>query len=619
MARWKWASAGVAAVALSASFVAAQDAPESLLPPGFDDPAPAPPPSPTPASPATPVPPQSGQSTAQASPDAPAFQALPNTGDPLNDLAQFDFSSIPTLDELEQLSPDELDDLLGLSPSYDIPPAARRAMTRVGVISSQEGGFPSGSLAKQPSSLVEAALRGLERPIVSRWGHILLRRALASRLEAPAGMSPVEFAELRAKALNKMGEYRAARALLQDIDTGNWDSSLVDAGLEAYIATTDLIGACPIVRLRASARDDAQWRMLGAICNSYAGEAVLGGRQLDRALRDEIAPEIDILLAQRLAGAAGRGRRAVDVEWDGVNEINPWRFAIANAVGEEIPESLRSEVEPYYERIWASTPTLSLQQRAIGADRAAREGIFSARAIVDLYSQIYADENISGPSADRATLLREAYVGASASERVSALQSIWENEDSPDYGRYVMTAFAAARVPASPDLADQAPALLASMLAAGLDRDAATWAQIVEPGSAGWALVALARQGEGRMEPREAIDGFIDEDGSANKRRSALLLAGLAGLDRISANDLSDFTTRTGADLTRESRWSRAISQAADVNNATLVALLAGLGMQGEGWDRMTPRHLYHIVSALRRVGLNAEARMIAAEAMARG
>lgn len=619
MARWKWASAGVAAVALSASFVAAQDAPESLLPPGFDDPAPAPPPSPTPASPATPVPPQSGQSTAQASPDAPAFQALPNTGDPLNDLAQFDFSSIPTLEELEQLSPDELDDLLGLSPSYDIPPAARRAMTRVGVISSQEGGFPSGSLAKQPSSLVEAALRGLERPIVSRWGHILLRRALASRLEAPAGMSPVEFAGLRAKALNKMGEYRAARALLQDIDTGNWDSSLVDAGLEAYIATTDLIGACPIVRLRASARDDAQWRMLGAICNSYAGEAVLGGRQLDRALRDEIAPEIDILLAQRLAGAAGRGRRAVDVEWNGVNEINPWRFAIANAVGEEIPESLRSEVEPYYERIWASTPTLSLQQRAIGADRAAREGIFSARAIVDLYSQIYADENISGPSADRATLLREAYVGASASERVSALQSIWENEDSPDYGRYVMTAFAAARVPASPDLADQAPALLASMLAAGLDRDAATWAQIVEPGSAGWALLVLARQGEGRMEPREAIDGFIDEDGSANKRRSALLLAGLAGLDRISANDLSDFTRRTGADLTRESRWSRAINQAADVNNATLVALLAGLGMQGEGWDRMTPRHLYHIVSALRRVGLNAEARMIAAEAMARG
>ena len=46
--------------------------------------------------------------------------------------------------------------------------------------------------------------------------------------------------------------------------------------------------------------------------------------------------------------------------------------------------------------------------------------------------------------------------------------------------------------------------------------------------------------------------------------------------------------------------------------------MLAGLGMQGASWDRMTARHLYHIVSALRRVGLNAEARMIAAEAVAR-
>jgi len=43
------------------------------------------------------------------------------------------------------------------------------------------------------------------------------------------------------------------------------------------------------------------------------------------------------------------------------------------------------------------------------------------------------------------------------------------------------------------------------------------------------------------------------------------------------------------------------------------------LGMQGDGWDGMTPRNLYHIVAALNRVGMVAEARMIAAEAVARG
>jgi len=209
-------------------------------------------------------------------------------------------------------------------------------------------------------------------------------------------------------------------------------------------------------------------------------------------------------------------------------------------------------------------------------------------------------------------------VGAVAADRVSAMQSIWEGEVDANFGRYVLTAFAATRVRASPDLTEVAPRLLASMLTAGLDRDAAAWAQVIEPGGDGWALTALARPGNGRIERREAIDGFIESDDSEDYHRSALLLAGLAGLERISAADLEELAGQVFPGLARESRWSRAISQAADVNNPALVSLLAGLGMQGEGWERMTPRHLYHIVSSLHRVGLDAEARMIAAEAIAR-
>jgi hypothetical protein len=54
----------------------------------------------------------------------------------------------------------------------------------------------------------------------------------------------------------------------------------------------------------------------------------------------------------------------------------------------------------------------------------------------------------------------------------------------------------------------------------------------------------------------------------------------------------------------RAIRWTGTIDGAANVNNATLVALLAGLGMQGDSWAKMTPRYLYHIISALNRVGL---------------
>ena len=46
------------------------------------------------------------------------------------------------------------------------------------------------------------------------------------------------------------------------------------------------------------------------------------------------------------------------------------------------------------------------------------------------------------------------------------------------------------------------------------------------------------------------------------------------------------------------------------------VLLLVGMGMQGNDWSAMTPRQLYFIVASLNRVGLSAEARMIAAEAV---
>ena len=91
------------------------------------------------------------------------------------------------------------------------------------------------------------------------------------------------------------------------------------------------------------------------------------------------------------------------------------------------------------------------------------------------------------------------------------------------------------------------------------------------------------------------------------------------GLRRVDDAAARDFAADLGLDLNRQTRWTRLIEQAADTNNRALVALLVGVGMQGDGWSRMTGLHLYHIVASLNRVGLGAEARMIAAEAIARG
>ena len=153
----------------------------------------------------------------------------------------------------------------------------------------------------------------------------------------------------------------------------------------------------------------------------------------------------------------------------------------------------------------------------------------------------------------------------------------------------------------------------------GLEKLFIRWAPQADKGSLAWALLALAAPRPAGPVDGGSLSNFRGNDDSDGYRKSRFLLAGLAGLGRVDAGAQGEFAAKLGVDLGRQTNWTRLIDQAAAVNNQGLVALLAGLGMQGKGWDNMTSVHLYHIVSALNRVGLGAEARMIAVEAVARG
>lgn len=605
-------------LALSSVWAVAQEGPESLLPSTFDKPAPKPSRAPSAQ------PQQSGPRATLTPPSqvadptaTPVVQPLPAQAAPVIASGR----PLPSLREIEGMSPEELDELLGIKPPSDIPPAARRGMTRVGVIGAGEGGFEHAWLAGQDGALVRAALAGNKGVLVSRWGHILLRRALASRLDAPAGMNPADFAALRAGLLVRMGEGDAARAVVQDVDPGNYSPALVQSALDAYLATADITGSCPMVAIQGGARKDADWRVLRSVCAAFQGEGASAMAQLDRYDGGKLWPKIDILLAQKYAGAAGSARRAVKIEWDQVNTLNPWRFALALGTGSEVPAALLADADPRYQSFMATAPMLGLTTRADAADRAAGRGVLSSAAMIDLYGQIYADEDITGDWRDRSETLRSAYVASSDADRLAAIRRLWDSASDPAqrYSRQVLTAYAAARLPAAAAFAKDAPELIASMLAAGLDANALRWLGQIEAGDAAWAQLVLAAPSLNNMIPSGDIDTFKDDDASEGGRKTGFLVAGLAGLGRIEASTRDDFGEQLGAGFTRASRWSQLIDQAAETGNPVLVALLAGLGMQGEGWDRMTPRHLYHIVSALNRVGLGAEARMIAAEAVARG
>jgi hypothetical protein len=633
-----------AALALTSVWAAAQDAPESLLPKMFDEPAPArtptPRPSPRPAAPRPAVrgtaapnaaPQNAGQNTAGRTTPAPAprststpvVQAIPGAQPQSPTLAdaQTDdgtLKRIPSLEELERMSPEDFEALLGAKVVIDMPDQARRSIDQAGLIDESEGGLPLDSLAAQNGKLIQVALSGNRGTLVSRWGHILLRRALASRLQPPQGMSAQDFLALRVSLLLRMGETDAARAVLQDMDIADYTPAIGSVVLDVYARNADFTGMCPIMATQGSLREDPEWALSRTICEAFRGNSTAAISKLERDRNRGTMDQIDVLLAQKYAGAAGKSRRAVTIEWDKVTGLTPWRYGLAIGTGLEPPSALLAGAGPGYDYVTALAPMVGLARRAAAADRAGAAGVLSNAAMVDLYSQIYADPDVTGEWQDRAESLRDAYTEEDAAARITAMKSLWDVTGSARYARQVLTAAAAARVAPSADLVDSAPALIASMLAAGYDANALRWSTVVTAGSRGWGLLVLAAPGRVSGIDTGNIDNYLDADDSTSKRRSAFLVAGLAGLGRVDDGVAERVSADTGAGIGGTTRWTQAIDSAARRGDAASVVLLAGFGMQGDDWQRMTPRFLFHIVSALREVGLDAEARMIAAEAVAR-
>ena len=131
---------GSAALALTSAWALAESGPESLLPPGFDKPAPkaaptrAPAPASAPAPAAAPAPRAAGQG---ATVTAPVVQRLPSDGggdsgavSSAPAAATASSIKLPPLDVLAKMSSEELTDLLGLRPKFDIPAGAKAGCRR---------------------------------------------------------------------------------------------------------------------------------------------------------------------------------------------------------------------------------------------------------------------------------------------------------------------------------------------------------------------------------------------------------------------------------------------------------------------------------------------------------
>ena len=196
-------------------------------------------------------------------------------------------------------------------------------------------------------------------------------------------------------------------------------------------------------------------------------------------------------------------------------------------------------------------------------------GVFSSQSLVDLYSAIYDTTDPSDLPTTDAWQLRQAFVGKDEAARLDAIRHMLGlgKDGLQKEATRALVARAATLVVPDAKLAKDAPDLISAMLAAGYDRAAARWIPVVgamddAANDRCWAMLALGAPNVSDV-ASSRITGFIRRDNSPQKVRSAFLVAGLAGLGRISVDTANSLNRRYGLGLGASTSWTRMIDASA--------------------------------------------------------
>jgi hypothetical protein len=512
--------------------------------------------------------------------------------------------------------------LAPVPPPIEYPGWARRDVWVVGSLDPATAGLGDNPWGGSSGTFLSTLMRRMDAPIASRWAHIALRDALLAKARAPRQVNPVDWVAERSWLLLRMGEADAARMLVNGVDTDRFTPKMLQVAVQTALATADTAALCPLEN-GIRRYDSAIKQLVPAMCAALAGDPDGASAQIDNARRYGRIGGVDLALAEKVIGAAGSGRAAT-IEWDQVDNLTAWRFGLAAGTGMAPPDRLINAASPQLRAFEARAPLLTPQQRLASAMIAAGLGVFSSQSLVDLYSAIYDSTDPTDLPSTDGWQLRQAFVAKDETTRLDAIRHLLAlGKDGPQKeAARALAARASTLVTPDAKLAKDAPELIAAMLAAGYDRAAARWIPVVggmngEYGDRCWAMVALAApeiSGVGTSR----IGGFIRRDKSPNRVRSAFLVAGLAGLGRISTDTANSLNRRYGLGLGATTSWTRITDAAAGRGQAGTVLVLAGTGFQTPDWRKVPSAHLYHAIAALRRTGQDFTARMIAAEALSR-
>jgi hypothetical protein len=518
----------------------------------------------------------------------------------------------------------------------------------IGLIADGQGGYAQTLWQGAQWSLVRGLMPRIPAGSQSPALRDMARRLLISRASVPVGKPlNASFVALRVDRLLASGDVGNALALLKITPDERRDEALSRTRIEALFFNNNNSGACKAIGSAANDYSGLYWSQAQAFCLALSGAHARASLIADllRERESEIEP-LFFAAIEALAGSKG-------AESPVLKAPSALHLAMMRAAGFRFPAEIVQTGQASVLRAIALAPNAELDTRLVAAEKAHRIGALSGDEIIHLYLGIpFSKKELNGPISaaeeswtprTRALLLRVAASQTVALAKAEVLRRAWELGRERD--GYAEIAGASVPIVEAIEPAaeliwfarDAARVLFgASSIKKGIgwyaiaaaDAQRIDEARVAE--AALWPLAVLAdRQEAGQEAGQEAVPFSAERvrkwlesrkqaDPQSAGREAIAFFTLLDALGKTLPPELwqllldGPFTTNLPG---LSAVWSHGLAGASTDGRIGEAILLTVVGAGETARGNLTVADAARMISALRRLGLEADARRLAVEA----
>ncbi len=520
----------------------------------------------------------------------------------------------------------------------------------MGTITAENGGFRREFWAGSKISTILPLLKRLPTETRSPATRYQITRLLLSELTPPQGRiadEPNAYLRARIAQLAEIGALPGMAALFNRLPPLIEDDVLSRHRVDIALLSGNLRGACATAGDANQLYDDLYWLRVVAFCRVVEGDIADANFKTDM-LRDMGDRDLGFHSLMQYLSLTEEQRTNSRARLTDLGDPTPLKLAMLRVGNMRLPSEMLARANSLMLRAVATMPNLSVDLRLEAAQMAARAGALDAATLASIYGGVMFDES----ELSNATAMLEAGMGARGNAlvyqvarrspdgaiRAGYLKTAWQLGRALDFYLLLAQTNIAATRALQPNLAqlDIAGATARALLASSDTKAAMGWYNLLRGEASNgqikattdlialWPIMSLAADDGSVPQSPEILELWWQAQtihiGAVRAMRGGLVFSLFEAMGRsvppkywrelmVTGPSIKTFETPTAAIM-------RGLNLAARRGRRGETMLLALVALGDVGPANADPAVLAQVVAALRKVGMNAEAKSFALEAV---